>query len=129
MGDSFRDHMNPKIGGKRDGKKAPTDKRAPGGTGRGIPSPTVRAQHWYGGFEEIVDSGEFTSLVLRADGPHGTLAFTLKADLVGIGPMYLHGYVRSFDELHLRLSELLAKGDWRYDRYARARTESPDREG
>lgn len=87
--------------------------------GRGA-SHAIR-QRSYHTFRDLLDSGEFRSLVVRTD-PFGVRTFTLKAVLTvqsaAVG-VYMHGQVSEEEVLIRLLDELLRNAEWRIDRFYR----------
>lgn len=90
-----------------------------GKTRQGRGATVAIRQRSYNSFGELLDSGEFRSLVVRTDS-FGVRTFTLKAVLevrtsrVGV---YMHGQVSEEEVLMRLLDELLRNAEWRVDKY------------
>lgn len=75
----------------------------------------------FGDLRDLMDSGYFRSVVYKPD-DHGGVTFTLKAVLeVRSSPIgvYMHGHASSVEMAASVIDDLLRKGVWRVDKYAR----------
>lgn len=65
----------------------------------------------------LIRSGSLTRLIIRGDDLVG-FTFTVKAVLPGQGAVYVHGNVRTSQEMARTIDQVIDKGRWHTDRYA-----------
>jgi hypothetical protein len=108
---------------RRRTKKQTISEALDGGPPLPLPRPwgSTPPRESFSGLEEFLSSGYFRSMVVKPDGEGGG-TFTLKGVLEMWTPspcVYMHGTIASLEMLPSVLDDLLRKGCWRVDQYAK----------